>query len=131
MDDPWELRHCYYPVMHRQMKMQDLLFQHGYKSLEPEVVKRFSLLMHSQYERQRMFASCGWFFDDLDRIEPLNNVAYAAQAVWLNKIALDVDFSEEAKQWLQSAVSWRTGLSAGTVFWHHFQNASQRGANQI
>jgi len=131
VDDPWELRHCYYPVMHRQMKMQDLLFQHGYKSLEPEVVKRFSLLMHSQYERQRMFASCGWFFDDLDRIEPLNNVAYAAQAVWLNKIALDVDFSEEAKQWLQSAVSWRTGLSAGTVFWHHFQNASQRGANQI
>jgi len=28
------------------------------------------ILMAAQCERQRMFTSCGWFFEDFDRIEP-------------------------------------------------------------
>ncbi|WP_319781252.1 DUF3536 domain-containing protein [Maridesulfovibrio sp.] len=31
------------------------------------------------------FASCGWFFDDLARLEPVNNMAFALRAIELSK----------------------------------------------
>ena len=49
----------------------------------PRKIRRIYMLLEAQRQRQRMFTSCGWFFDDFDRIEPKNNVAYAAQAVRL------------------------------------------------
>ena len=39
--------------------------------------------MESQAARQKMFTSCGWFFDELNRIEPRNNIGYAAQVTVL------------------------------------------------
>ena len=61
------------------------------RTLTSEQVRRVHLMLEAQRERQRMFTSCGWFFDDFDRIEPKNNVAYAAQAVRLARLATGVD----------------------------------------
>ncbi len=44
-----------------------------------------------------MFTSCGWFFDDFDRIEPKNNIAYAAQAVRLAERATGVDLAAKPR----------------------------------
>ena len=70
-----------------------------------------------------MFTSCGWFFDDYDRIEPKNNTAYAAQATWLKRMATGVDLTELAGEELEKVVSWRTGLRADHVYMRHLQRA--------
>ncbi|MCE1254771.1 MAG: DUF3536 domain-containing protein, partial [Anaerolineae bacterium] len=88
-------------------------------------MNKIGQLLASQYERQRMFTSCGWFFDDFDRIEPVNNVAYAAQAVWLNYLATGEDLSRRAKNWLKAVKSWRSGLSADVVFSHYLERAQK------
>jgi hypothetical protein len=63
-----------------------------------------------------MFTSCGWFFDDFDRIEPQNNLAYAAQAVRLARLATGDDLTPQTISFLKYVVSPRTGLRADRVF---------------
>jgi len=84
---------------------------------------RLSLLLESQRERQRMFTSCGWFFDDFDRIEPRNNLAYAAQAVRLAQLATGEDLAPQADSDLNLVVSPRTGLRADAVFRVHLERS--------
>ena len=63
-----------------------------------------------------MFTSCGWFFEDFDRIEPRNNVAYAAQAVRLARQATGVDLEPQTARDLQRVVSQRMQLNADAYF---------------
>lgn len=77
---------------------------------------KLNILFKAQYMRQQMFTSCGWFFDDLARIEPRNNLAYAAQAViWMESIT-GKDFHTLALPALRSSVSSTTGESAHDLF---------------
>ena len=48
----------------------------------PKVGQRRALaLAEAQYYRHIMFASCAWFFEDLDRIEPRNAIRYGLRAL--------------------------------------------------
>lgn len=116
--NPFELRHRFIHVIHGSVRPEELLDALIAKPLSDEVKEQMILLLEAQYERQRMFTSCGWFFDDFDRIEPRNNLAYAAHACWLTRRATGIDLMEEAMELLQSVKSWRSGLSASTVFSH-------------
>jgi hypothetical protein len=123
MIDPWELRHEYITVLNGQETADDLIIRMIGQRLADTEIERIRYLLAAQYERQRMFTSCGWFFDDFDRIEPRNNVAYAAQAVWLTKLAVGADLSKHAFKWFKKVKSWRSGLSADVVFDHHLKRA--------
>jgi len=81
--------------------------------------------MAAQCERQRMFTSCGWFFEDFDRIEPQNNVRHAAQAVWLTKLASGIDLYQDAIVELAKVKSWGSGISGDAVFDSHYRKAEQ------
>jgi hypothetical protein len=70
-----------------------------------------------------MFTSCGFYFDDFDRIEPKNNVAYAAQAVRLVRLATGVDLEAEVAADLQHVVSQYTNLHGDRVFQRHLRRA--------
>ena len=63
-----------------------------------------------------MFTSCGWFFDDFNRIEPANNIAYAAKAVWLCQKVNQRPLDEEVFALLREAKSPKTGLNAEQIF---------------
>lgn len=126
--DPWALRHAYIHVMLGEIRAEDLIDQHARQSLPAEVHWRIHTLLEAQRERQRMFTSCGWFFDEFDRIEPKNNIAYAAKAVSLTKIATGVDLGNLARQLLQAAISKKTGLRADQVFDQHFNLALEAQA---
>jgi hypothetical protein len=121
--DPWELRHNYYRVLTGEEDAAAYIQRLLGGSLPVEDVERIRLLLQAQYERQRMFTSCGWFFDDLDRIEPRNNVSYAAQAVWLTFQATGLDLTSQALSWLLPVKSWRSGLRADLIFDHHMVRA--------
>ncbi len=125
LPDPWELRHQYIRVLSGDEQLDALIRRVIPSELPQEEVHKIGLLLQAQYERQRMFTSCGWFFDDFDRIEPRNNVAYAAQAVWLTFLATGVNLTCAAKEWLKPVKSWRSGLAADVVFGHHLERARQ------
>ncbi len=73
-------------------------------------------MLESQRERQRIYTSCGWFFDDFDRIEPKNVIAYAAHAVRLARLATGDDLSVQTASDLIQVISPVTGLRADQVF---------------
>ncbi len=114
--DPWQLRNQYIHVLLGQLSLNALLSETASRSLTSDETRRISLLLEAQRERQRMFTSCGWFFEDFDRIEPRNNVAYAAQAVRLARQATGVDLEPQTARDLQRVVSQRLQLSADAVF---------------
>lgn len=112
----------------RQAKVdyiQVVLGEEPYRQWESgQVVKKFAMansavlqqLMQAQWERQRMFTSCGWFFEDLDRIEPRNNLKYAAQAVALTETAAGVDIANQVLPLLKDVRSWKNGIHAADLF---------------
>jgi hypothetical protein len=104
-----------------EMRMEELTAELANHPLTDEQESRISLMLESQYERQRMFTSCGWFFDDFDRIEPRNVILYAAQAVHLAHLATGDDISSQTSLDLNQVVSPRTGLSADKVFNQHLE----------
>jgi hypothetical protein len=127
--DPWELRNRYIHVILGQLTAHELIESMAGKALTSDQLRRIHLLLEAQRERQRMFTSCGWFFEDFDRIEPKNNVAYAAQAVRLVRLATGVDLSEVVSPDLHRVVSERTHLHADRVFERHLRRAE--GVNGV
>jgi hypothetical protein len=123
--NPWALRDRYIHVMLGQIESDDLISEAAGRRLPPETLRTIDLLLEAQRERQRMFTSCGWFFDDFDRIEPKNNVAYAAQAVLLSYLATGDNLGPVALEMLRHVQSWRTRLGADTVF----ESTMRRGWN--
>lgn len=134
--DPWVLRERYIHVILGEITLEALIpqcMESGPQSsteipeLTPEGLKTIALLLESQWERQRMFTSCGWFFEDFDRIEPHNNVEYAAQAVWWAQQALGVDLAPAVMADLYRVVSKRSGLRGDRVFERHLHRAQKSG----
>lgn len=117
----WQLRNAYIHVMLGQLAIEDLLDQYISRSLTKTEIKLIGMLLAAQYERQRIFTSCGWFFDQFHRIEPQNNLAYAAQAVWLTKQVTGIDLRPKALALLRKVKDQRTGLRGDTVFAERYQ----------
>jgi len=116
--DPDHVRDEYIAVILHSIS-EDEFIEREFRSISDVEKTCVKKLLRAQYERQRMFTSCAWFFDDFDRIEPRNNVAYAAAAVWLTEKATGIQFPNEHLALLQNVKSWRSGLTADLVFNHH------------
>lgn len=113
---PRVLRRRYIHALLGQVSPQALIREMAGKELSGEQVLRIHLLLESQRERQRMFTSCGWFFEHFDRIEARNNLAFAAHAVRLARLATGDDLSNEALEDLRQVSSPLTGLRADVLF---------------
>ena len=99
-----------------EIEVEELISEVGTRTLPSEQVWRIYLMLESQRERQRIFTSCGWFFEDFDRIEPRNVITYAAQAVRLARLATGDDLASQVLADLRHVVSPKTGLRADQVF---------------
>jgi alpha-amylase/alpha-mannosidase (GH57 family) len=121
--DPWELRHRYIRVYLEEQTLPDLMGELSGKTYNSDELTKIKILLRAQYERQRMFTSCGWFFEDFDRIEPRNNVAYAAQAIFLIHMATGIDLTGLAFRLFEKVRSHRSGLLASTTFKNHILRA--------
>mgnify|MGYP000589707719 CR=1 FL=1 len=121
---PWNIRHEYIKVLYGILSMEEFLKSRLNRELKGGEFLKARLLLEAQYERQRMFTSCGWYFEDFDRIEPQNNISYAAQAAWLTFSATGVDIRDKIMPFLRRVRSWRSGLSAEQVFQKRYELAS-------
>jgi hypothetical protein len=63
-----------------------------------------------------MYTSCGWYFEDLSRIETRNNIAYAAMAVELVKQATGIDLATSFRNDLAAARSWITDETGRDIY---------------
>jgi alpha-amylase/alpha-mannosidase (GH57 family) len=86
--------------------------------------ERLRALLEGQYYRQLMFTSCGFFFEDLERIEPINNLRYAGKAIRLTERgAPDVSgLTDSFVSLLATSRSERTGRTAADIFAAEMQN---------
>ena len=114
--DPWELRHRYIDVMNGLMDTSDLCYELAKGNWRKDQLNRVQDLLSAQYERQRMFTSCGFFHDEFHRIEPQNSIAYAAKAVYLTERATGLDLVPAALALLRQVYSQKTGLKGDIVF---------------
>ena len=121
--DAWELRNQYIHVLLGEATVGALVSGRTEKTLTSDQLRRVHLMLEAQRERQRMFTSCGWFFEDFDRIEPKNNVAYAAQAVRLARLATGVDLEPMVVADLRRVASQHTHRRADQVFQRHLRRA--------
>lgn len=123
VSDPWEVRNQIIQLKHGQKKLTEVCSDCGTADLDELKLKKLETLLKAQFEALRMFTSCGWFFDEFHRIEPQNNIAYAAKAIWLTEQAtgeqIDPKFIEE----MALVRSEKTGLRADTILSQTFIRA--------
>ena len=62
-------------------------------------------LLELQHNAMLMFTSCGWFFDDISRIETTQILRYAARVVELARESLCIELEGELAERLSKAKS--------------------------
>lgn len=117
--DPWAARDGYVRVMLDQSEHSRRDFLSRQCKAEPsqaEAVKVWQLLEMQRWA-MAMFTSCGWFFDDISGIEPVQNLRMAARAIQLAG-ALGADgLEEELIAILAQTRSNRPAQGSGADIW--------------
>lgn len=93
LSDPWRARDAYIDVTidGRPEVRERFLRNQAKRPLTPDETARVFQLLEMQRHLLLMYTSCGWFFDDISGVEPLQNLLYAARAIQLAQTALKVD----------------------------------------
>lgn len=85
LTEPWQARDEYIKIIHNRSEVNVSSFLSEYQAHElqaDEKIKSLKLL-ESMRNAMLMFTSCGWFFDDISRIETIQIMQYAARAIQL------------------------------------------------
>lgn len=121
--DIWEIRHRYIDVMLKKINEIELIHEALGSNLPEGDELKIKFLFLAQYERQRMYTSCGWFFEDFDRIEPKNVIAYAAQAIHWTQMVSAIDYSGQLLPLLRRIHSHNQLLNGEDVYLKFLERA--------
>ncbi|WP_376795402.1 DUF3536 domain-containing protein [Thermogemmatispora sp.] len=120
--DPWAARNSYL-ALRNGWRSPDSFWEEfarpagsGGKVVSSEKRRRTLLLLEAEYYLLCSFTSCAFFFEDLDRIEPRNALAFARRAISLFWQALGVDLQRDFLQDLRAAHSWRHPLNGADLY---------------
>jgi len=114
--EPWPLRDSYIALVLGQVDGPTLLSGNGLSHLRQAEQNRLLWLLESQFYRQRMYASCAFFFEDLARLEPRYAIANGIRALALTLYATGDDLSHSFRRDLGVAVSGITGCTGTDIF---------------
>jgi hypothetical protein len=114
--DPWIIRDRYIAVMLGQIKATDFLRQWTGGGLAQGEEGRLLSLLAAQSSRQAMFTSCGWYWEDLSRLETHHVLSHAARAITLTAEGTGVSLADALRQDLTSAQSWITDETGEEIF---------------
>jgi alpha-amylase/alpha-mannosidase (GH57 family) len=82
--DPWAARDAYVALLsNRAASREEFLRGHAARTLSRDEQVRALTLLEAQRAALTMYASCGWFFNDISGIETLQTLRYAGRAVEL------------------------------------------------
>jgi alpha-amylase/alpha-mannosidase (GH57 family) len=80
--DPWSARDDAISLILDEAKSrEEFLSRHAPRSLTPEEEQRALLFLELQRNTLLMYTSCGWFFNDIAGIEPVQILKYAGRAI--------------------------------------------------
>jgi Domain of unknown function (DUF3536) len=119
LSDPWAARNAYLDLRNGWLTPENFWSKYAkeHRLLEDtRLVQRTLFLLEAQYYQQYSFTSCGFFFEDLDRIEPRNDIAFARRAISLVWQALQIDLQRDFLEDLQHAKSWRTAVTGADLY---------------
>ena len=120
IEDVWALRDEYIDAIIGKQDLTTIIQKHAVGPMEKLEQKSVELLLSAEFERLRMLSSDAWFFYDLDRIEPLNALKYAAHATYLTKLACGRNVSEELLPIISRAHSQNSGLHGDMAFLSYY-----------
>jgi hypothetical protein len=83
LKDPWLARDAYIDVILDRSadRLESFLARHQRVALDATARLEVRRLLELQRNRLLMFTSCGWFFDEISSIEPVQILRYAAMAI--------------------------------------------------
>ena len=80
--DPWQARNEAIALVLNQTKSREFfLQQHAPRPLRAEDEQRALLYLEMQRQLLLMYTSCGWFFNDISGLEPIQILKYACRAI--------------------------------------------------
>jgi hypothetical protein len=107
LKDPWEARDGYIDVILDRSpdNVQRFFKQHARKELDDTEKITVLKLMELQRHAMLMYTSCGWFFDEISRPEPVQVIQYAGRAVQLARELFGDNMEENFLKILEQAKS--------------------------
>lgn len=107
VSDPWALRDAYIDVILNRSRsnIDRFIAAHISRVLSWEETVKVLKLLEMQRNTQLMFTSCGWFFDEISRIEPVQILKYAARVIQLMSETGGLDGEEAFLKILEKAES--------------------------
>jgi alpha-amylase/alpha-mannosidase (GH57 family) len=79
--EPWAARNDAIELILDSSRRDSFLKLHTPRELGAKDSKRALMFLEMQRNTILMYASCGWFFNDISRIEPVQTLKYAARAI--------------------------------------------------
>jgi hypothetical protein len=118
LPDPWAARDAYVAVVldRSDASVDGFLAAHAPGARGAEERARALRLLEMQRYALMMFTSCGWFFDELSRLEPVQILQYAARALELAR-GFGADWEPELVAALARAPSNEPALRDGAGVW--------------
>lgn len=106
--DPWQMRDDYIQVVLGIVRGPQFVNRYALRALTTAQTGRVLSLLRIQLLRQRMYASCTFFFEELTRPEPRYAIANAVRAIQIAQRTLGVDLMPRFRSDLQKARSLTT-----------------------
>ena len=116
LKDPWQARDDFIRVVLGDQSFSGWENEQTARPLHNDEAQVLRCLLKAQFERQRMYTSCGWFFEEFDRIEPRNNIRYAAHALVLTESASGEDLLPKVMPLLRQIRDERGSSTAEEMF---------------
>ncbi len=119
--DPWAARDDYHHVvLDREGRLEGFLDEHARGQLDDAERSRVLQLLELQRHALLMFTSCGWFFEEISRLEPVQVLRYAARALQLaGDLGAGGDLEEQFLRHLAVAPSNDPRFGDARAVWEH------------
>ncbi|MBI3315672.1 MAG: DUF3536 domain-containing protein [Candidatus Omnitrophica bacterium] len=127
--DPWVARNDYIEIIldGSEASRRNFLSKHARYALELEETKKLWDLFEAEKFAMFMYTSCGWFFDDISGLEPVQVMKFALRAMELAQPYCSQTLEEPFLKILRKAKSNIPGQGTGEdVFNRYVKNAARR-----
>jgi alpha-amylase/alpha-mannosidase (GH57 family) len=120
--DQWLLRNNYIEVVLDRSKdrVEKFLAENIKKKMEPEEKVLVLKMLEMQRSSMLMYTSCGWFFDDINGIETIQVMQYAARAMQLAKEVGGPEMEGQFQKMLEAANSNLPEIKDGAATYEMF-----------
>ncbi|MET0644143.1 MAG: DUF3536 domain-containing protein, partial [Candidatus Binatia bacterium] len=107
LKDPWAARNDYLSVVHDRSteNVEGFFARHALRPLSAAEITTALKLLELQRHAMLMYASCGWFFDELSGIETVQAMLFAGRAVQLGQNLFGDSLESQFTERLTSAKS--------------------------